>query len=199
MTTKPDRSSRNPSIDVFRELERVYDSATGGRKVAEEEIAKAMARHPASKDRIWHSFGLLTDSPHVTVRPERLFRAHCREILDRVAQDDDTRPGTNAEILTLLHQISVTVPLTIEPYSLFIRLWPSTMPEHQDLVSDIDHREALFGSELDDLEAKARAKLADPDRVLAAINCDGMHDTLRVQCSYATPRQRSTHRRSTTT
>lgn len=64
---------------------------------AESEIAAAIARHPAQGDLLHHGFGLLVPT-HDLMATEFVSRSHYRELLDRLAAGQDTRPGTAAEV-----------------------------------------------------------------------------------------------------
>jgi hypothetical protein len=75
---------------------------------AEQEIAAAQARHPQQAGRIWHSFSLFQPNPGLgRMTSEMVYRSHCREILDRVAAGEDTRPGTAAEGCCALRNMSL--------------------------------------------------------------------------------------------
>jgi hypothetical protein len=75
---------------------------------AEQEIAAAQARHPQQAGRIWHSFSLFQPNPGLgRMTSEMVYRSHCREILDRVAAGEDTRPGTAAEGCCALRNTSL--------------------------------------------------------------------------------------------
>jgi hypothetical protein len=154
---------------------------------AEDEIYAAMRRHPAAADDLFHSFRLLnvneTNNPRLST--EFIYRAHCRELLDRVARGEDTRPGTGVEVCCMLLEISKITPLKSEAVSVLFRLWPKLFPHLGDLVDDQDHREALYGSTIDDNEADSRKQLTVADRVLGEIICRGLHHTVRVTCKYA--------------
>jgi hypothetical protein len=64
---------------------------------AEEEIDRALRRHPAAADAIYHGFTLLMPT-HPRLSRELVYRAHCRELVDRIADGADTRPDTAAEV-----------------------------------------------------------------------------------------------------
>ncbi len=87
-------------------LARVQAEVTGAAAlvdVAEDEIEQAAVRHPQAADDLFHCFRLLV--PAFEARAwgtEFVLRAHCRELLERVAAGQDTRPGTNAECLPRL-------------------------------------------------------------------------------------------------
>jgi len=67
-------------------------------EIAEEEIARAQERWPEKRKEIWDTFKYL--GLGTCTIPEgyadRLYRAHCQEILERVARGEDLRPGTDA-------------------------------------------------------------------------------------------------------
>jgi hypothetical protein len=146
-----------------------------------------MRRHPAAADDLFHSFSLLnvneTDNPRM--KTEFVYRAHCRELLDRVAFGEDTRPGTGVEVCCMLLEISKVTPLKSTAASVLFRLWPTVFPHLGDLVDDQDHREAMYGSTIDDNEAVSRKQLTVPGRRLGAITCRGLHHTVAVTCKYA--------------
>ncbi|WP_370973617.1 hypothetical protein [Amycolatopsis sp. cg9] len=154
---------------------------------AEEEIAAAQARHPQQADRIWHSFSLLQPNPGLErMASEMIYRSHCREILDRVAAGEDTRPGTAAEGCCALRNTSLVAPLTSAGAGLYLRLWNTAgLPDIDDFAEARTHYEALKKRAMDEHEQFLRSKLAMPDRRLGAIDCDGRHHGNEVDCVYA--------------
>src|SRR5260370_14792490 len=96
-------------------LARVQEEVTGAAvraDVAEDEIAQAAAGHPQAADALFHSFRLLLPAFEAKAwHTEFVLRAHCRELLERVASGQDTRPGTNAECLLAVAQVAMEVPL----------------------------------------------------------------------------------------
>ncbi len=122
------------------------------------------ARHPSAADRIWHGFALLQPT-HPLLYNEMLYRAHCAELLDRVARGDDTRPGTAAECCAAMSEVSLQAPLHTSAVGLYIRMWRQVGLPPIDLSGE--HYEALDGSLIDDNEAWLRAKLRQPSRVLS--------------------------------
>lgn len=158
---------------------------------AEEEIEKARARHPQHADRIYHSFLLLR--PNVALKrmeTEFVYRSHCRELLDRVAAGEDTRPGTAAEICCTLLETSLVAPLTSAAVGLYMRMWQAArFPEFREFAEAGRHHEALEKTVIDDHEQIARRKLAIPDRRLGDIDCRGLHHGEQVDCVYTTVEQ----------
>lgn len=170
--------------DVHRELAPAFDMMGW----AEDEIRAARRRHPAHTDTLHHSFALLTPTSD-RMRTEFVYRGHARELLDRVAQGDDTRPGTAAEIVLAFGHASQTAPLNTTGTGLMFRMWQKAFPDTpMDIDDDQEHREKLYGSSIDDAEAEARTKLAVSGRVLGTIECRGWHHGEPVACSYAQPR-----------
>lgn len=127
---------------------------------AEEEIAKARARHPRHADRIYHSFLLLTPT-HQLMRAEFVYRAHCRELLDRVAAGEDTRPGTAAEVCCAISAVSLASPLRSAAAGLYMRMWQAAgFPDFPEFAEAGYHHEALEQSVIDDHEQVTRRRLA---------------------------------------
>lgn len=152
---------------------------------ADDEIYKAMRRHPDAASELFHSFSLLTQT-NQRMSTEFVYRAHCTELLDRVARGQDTRPGTGVEVCCMLLEISKITPLKSEAASVLFRLWPIVFPHLDELVDDQEHREALYGSTIDDNEAYSRKALTVPGRKLGTIDCNGRHHTVSATwCKYA--------------
>lgn len=142
---------------------------------AEEEISKAMARHgeqpPPEGKRgtgpIWNAFRLLR-STHQRLGAERLYRAHCHELLDRVAKGEDTRPATDAEIIVILQEAALAAPLNEGAVCLFFRLALRSIPEMaRALGSEIDMTayESIHGRKADEYEVETRYKGAQDWRI----------------------------------
>lgn len=144
------------------------DSIFDAMEWAEEEIEKAQTRHrEQGRGPIWHSFSLL-ESTHEKLRREALYRAHCREILERVARSEDTRPGTDAEMIVVLHESSLVGPLKSAAACLYFRLISRSMPELARVVTpevDVAAYEKLHGRVADDYEADLRRKLQQDTQV----------------------------------
>jgi hypothetical protein len=173
------------------DLASLYDDATsqlGGYMQqlgwAEDEIQAGMRRHPAAADAIWHSLTLTTPTADL-MRVEIVYRAHVREIVDRVAAGQDTRPGTAVEVAILCCHVSQLAPLTTTAAGLYFRvLRAAGLP----FALDDEHAgayEQLRGDQIDDAEAEARHKLADKTRTLRNVSCKGRHHDTPVDCRYA--------------
>ncbi|WP_367135827.1 hypothetical protein [Saccharothrix sp. HUAS TT1] len=166
--------------DLFKAMGTAFDRI----EWAEDEIQRAMRRNPAEADLLYHSFELLK-ATHDRMDSERVFRAHCRELLQRVVNREDTRPGTAAEVCCIASDASKVTPLNTSAAGLYFRMWQKAFPDLVPAIeSDLPHYEALKGSQIDDLEAESRRKLAVAERVLGEIECGGWHNGDRVQCKY---------------
>ncbi|MEV6276691.1 hypothetical protein [Nocardia sp. NPDC051832] len=152
---------------------------------AEEEIDKTRARHPEHSDRLFHSFSLLA-STHQRMETEFVYRSHCRELLDRVAAGEDTRPGTAAEICCALLQVSQLSPLRSSAVGLYLRMWRvAGFPGWPELAQASANHEALEKSRIDDNERFARNQLKVAERRLSEIICAGLHHSEAVDCLYS--------------
>jgi hypothetical protein len=154
----------------------------------EDEIAKAAEQYPDHADAIYHAFPLLHlrqfgDVPHI----ELTVRSHVRELLDRLAAGEDTRPGTAAEVCMICSQMSlIGAPLTEVAAGLYFRCFAKAFPDIESPGADsLEHYEALHGPEIDELERRTRRNAADPARTLDAVDCDGRHHGEQVDCRYA--------------
>lgn len=154
---------------------------------AEDEIAQAASRHPEQADAIYHSFSLLSGGNAAErMSVEAIYRAHAREILERVAHGQDTRPGTAVEVVIGLLAAAERAPLSHEGFGLCARMWDvADLPDHDGFTGKLEHIEALHASRIDDEEADARRACRDDARKLGRIECDGWHHGQQMPCTYA--------------
>ncbi|OBA59031.1 hypothetical protein A5780_21360, partial [Nocardia sp. 852002-20019_SCH5090214] len=140
---------------------------------AEDEIARAQRRHPRHRNTLYHSFALLTPT-HERMRQEFVYRAHCRELLDRVAAGLSPASGTAAEVALAVMQASQKAPLNTAAFGLYVRMWiHAGFPHLESVTGSHEHYEAIAKSRIDDLEAETRTRLSVADRVLRSIDCPG--------------------------
>jgi hypothetical protein len=152
---------------LFGDMADLIDSVLGRCLWADEEIEAAQARH-GERDRgpLWNSFRLLRPT-HERAWPELVYRAHCRELLDRVAAGIDTRPATDAEKLAVLSAASQTAPLNSGAETLYLRIGTRMLPGIFDGIGDVldvQAYEKVHGSRADEYEAQLARKLAQPWR-----------------------------------
>ncbi|TCC19947.1 hypothetical protein [Kribbella sindirgiensis] len=168
--------------EVFGDLGAALTSAFDQMEWAEEEIKRAERRHPAACDAIWHSFSLLV-STHDLMAHEQVFRAHCRELLNRVAAGEDTRLGTAAELCCTFRDVTLATPVNTTATGLYFRMFRSAFPS-LPLDADLSHYEALRGTQMDEMEADTRRRLAVADRHVEGVECMGKHHGKPVACRF---------------
>jgi len=158
--------------------------------LAEDEIARAIRRHPDDGDALCHSFGLIRPRDiGPGMGSEFIYRSHAAELLDRVAAGADTRPATAAELCLICCEASLRTPLHGPTAGVYFRMWLRAFPDRPITAGLADaqvHYEQLYGVQIDDLERTLREKAADPRRQLGEIECAGKHHGMRVACRYAT-------------
>lgn len=152
---------------------------------AEDEIRMAQRTWPEAGDRLFHAFPLIQPPPHRALRTEPVYRAYARELLCRLARNEDTRPATAIEGCLVLRDLSLRVPLSGPAIGLYLRLWREAgMTELFDRDMNV-HYESLVGSQIDEHERDLRSRAARHDRVFARPRCDGLHHGQRTQCQFA--------------
>jgi len=153
---------------------------------AEEEIDAARARYLPRADLIYHAYALLmpTHDRMARVESEFIYRLHCRELLERVASDGDTRLATAAEICCAMLEVCLDAP-THSAGDLAIRVWQAARHLDLDEVDDPRLREArLPRSDTEERERFIRFKYASPTRLLRDMPCSGRHHGAEVDCIY---------------
>ncbi|SFQ74560.1 hypothetical protein SAMN05421810_11812 [Amycolatopsis arida] len=180
----PKTAENYSPVDILHEVTSLLKGVFQQIDWAEDEIRRAMRRHPSERDLLYHSFPLLV-ATHKLMATEFVYRSHCRELLERLVNDADTRPDTAAEVCCLCRDVSLRAPLRSPAAGLYFRMWAAAFPGKPLDDDSRQHHEALEGSTIDDLEAIARRKLAVKNRKLGEITCDGRHDGDIVQCKYA--------------
>jgi hypothetical protein len=153
------------SLPDINDLGRILESLIDTMTWADAEIDAAQSRHPATADRLWRSFVLLVPT-HPRMHTEMLFRAHCRELLERVARGEDTRSGTSAECCIVLSAVTVRGPLNTTAAGLYARMWRKAGLLPAELSDASEHYEALEAPRIDEQKAWLRRKLRQPWRVL---------------------------------
>jgi len=151
---------------VLGELGSVVSQTFDRMEIAEEEIRAAnvaRGRSPGDKDsRVHRSFRILCPPECMLGKSSEVYRAHARELLGRVATRKDTQPGTLAECLCAVLDMSLKAPLTSSYGAVAEKLWAACgMP----VIDGEGPREAWPG-ESDEIIAALRRKLADPGRTM---------------------------------
>ena len=156
----------------------------------EDEIALAVARHPAAGDDLFHANRIVVPSI-VTAAwdAEFIFRGHVRELLERIAAGQDTRPATAAECCIAMAEVAMAIPLHGAAAGFYLRMWQRAFPGHPDGDPSLAAAyERAHGPGIDRHERYVRRTLAVPGRRLdpARIECDGEHWGEAVTCKYQT-------------
>ena len=126
METKLRETMGNLGIDIG-----AINSIFRAMEIAEEEIDKAQERHPEAAEAIDDAFKMLTISRVFRGRPYELYRAHCAELLDRVATGEDLELATRAEVLVSLADASLEVPLSHTAGALYLDLFTEVFGEEK--------------------------------------------------------------------
>ena len=180
-------STTASAADILGEVTQSLDGIFERMAWAEDEIARAQARHPEHADKLFHSFSLLSGAQgSERMGMEAVYRAHARELLERVAVGEDTRPGTAVEVIIGLLAAATVAPLSHAGFALCARLWIlAGLPDHEEFTDKLQHLEALHADRTDREETDARRACRSDDRKLGAIECEGMHHGETVTCTYA--------------
>lgn len=134
--------------------------------IAEEEIAAAKKRFPGKAAELHASFMLLCPNELARYGSDRLYRAHARELLERVARGQDTTLGTDVECLAALSQASLKAPLSRDPAEAMARVFARVFPG-QDPYLETSEGESYAGA-VDEVLEELRRKIARRDRAAAS-------------------------------
>jgi hypothetical protein len=170
VTVRP--AARLSELDaVFHDVGELINAVLDRCFWAEEEIEAAQLRHgERGRGPLWNSFRLLKLT-HDQAWPELVFRAHCRELLDRVAAGIDTRPATDAEKISVLSSASQVAPLNSGAETLYLRIGSRMLPGIFDGIGDVldmQAYETVHGSQADEYEALLTRKLTQSWRRIGA-------------------------------
>jgi hypothetical protein len=133
--------------------------------LAEDEIDGAKRRDPGNAERIHGAFRYLQPTESLQGKVDDLYRAHCRELIARVAAGSVERelaPGTRAEALATLADLSLAAPLERTAGHLYGRLFGELFPKRAAELEPALHgpRDQYEEEQADELEGWFRRKLA---------------------------------------
>lgn len=140
-------------------VERATKEAFEFMEVAEDEIAAAKERHPLQAPVLHKCF--ITLRPHGDLfrgKGDILYRAHCRELLDRVAEGGDFQEATKAELCAILCELSFNAPLEQNAAALYMRVFRDLFPDKAFADDDYLYQGSWAGA-VEELEGKFRRKL----------------------------------------
>lgn len=93
---------------VFSTIGKVFDLVA----VAEQEIERAIKEHPSKANELRAAFQEHLFPGELARFSDRVYRAHACEVLQRIADGKDPKPGTMAECLVALSLASLKAPLS---------------------------------------------------------------------------------------
>jgi hypothetical protein len=102
--------------------------------IAEQEIAAAQERYPEKADLLWECFAMCKPPDLLDGKADVMYRAHCRELLERVAEGEDVAEPTNAELMAAFSLVSPATPLTDAATFAYVQLFRSVF---DDIPSDL--------------------------------------------------------------
>jgi hypothetical protein len=178
-------------LDLWNQTKAFVEREFGHLTWAGDEITQAQARHPDAADILWHAWPLLgrRDIGTATMAIEFVYRGHVRELLDRLAAGQDTRPATDAEICLVCSEMSLQAPLTHAAAGLYFTCWLRAFPGNpvfDGQADEAEHAARSDGYEMRELERMTRRRATVPARVLPKdLHCDGNHDGTEVACRFA--------------
>jgi hypothetical protein len=157
------------------------DEAFGWVAIADAEVRRAQDRHRGQADLVYHAWPLL-ERPYWLPPIPFVYAGYVRELLDRVAAGQDTRPGTAAEIAVACSLV-LDLKFAHGLAGLYHRVWLAAFPDHLAYEGQAEAAawyERDAGSEIDAHEAELRRRLRQPRRRLPDdITCDGGHGNCR--------------------
>ena len=105
--------------------------------IAEEEITAAILKSPMSAEALNGAFRCLQPSHIFRGLHEKLYRAYCRELLERVIDGTSLDIATKAEVLVALSRTSLRAPLNRNALVLYEKLFAEVFgDEYLNYVMD---------------------------------------------------------------
>lgn len=137
-------------------LGRVLDRCFAQMEWAEDEIKQAQQRHPDAAAKLHDTF-LLIQGTHELMGTEFVYRAHARELLERVYAGEDCRSPTDVEIVCGLSEASLRAPLNTAAITLYMRLFARLFPDKAPFASlDESAYEHVAGDAADHLYSEVK-------------------------------------------
>ena len=147
------------------------DSIFNQMSVAEEEIQKGQWRWPKNRDMVWGVFSALMTTDPIREFPERLYRAHCAELIDRVGalgpvaknKRIDLSLATDAELCGACSTASMKGSLSQEAQLTYVNAFERIFGEE---TLDMWAPQETWPGQAEEVEHKFKKKLAQEWRVL---------------------------------
>lgn len=109
----------------------------GRMEIAEAIIADGKAEWPEHAEAIDRLFEFSCPSPPLSGASEKLYRAHVTELVLRVVNGDDLRPGTDAEVCAVLSANSLHHPPSQDWAAAYGLVFGRVFPEHKNLADGL--------------------------------------------------------------
>ena len=91
--------------------------------ICEETIAWAQFKYPDKEHWLFSCFTTLYPFTTPACETMELYKAHCIEVLERVANNNPVQDATKAEVITILNEASIKAPLLQDPCTLYYNLF----------------------------------------------------------------------------
>lgn len=125
-------------------------------EVAEEEITRAIEKHPDKAKELRAAFSEHLFPGELAKFSDRIYRSHACEVLQRIIDGEDPKPGTTAECLVALSLASLKAPLSSGHLAAMEAAFAYVFPERD--ASENIGREAWQG-ETKEILTELRAKI----------------------------------------
>lgn len=125
-------------------------------EIAEELISTYKKQYPDKKEKIHNAFTYMRPSKYLQNVPAKVYRIHAREILDRIVEGKDLKPGSDAELLTAFSEISLKIPMHAEPATAYIRLAKKHFPG----VVDLEYEYESYPGSIEETYQELRQKMS---------------------------------------
>ncbi len=152
---------------VFGNMSNTIEATFVTMRIAEEVIAEAVC----TKEQGSAAFGVMCPTAPLRRKSAAVYRQHAIELMERVVNGQDTRPGTKVEVLCMMMDLALKAPLNAEGAALADHLFRELFPDVPGMGDPL--REFYDGQVRNDLEV-ARLKLMLSERIgkVHAPTCD---------------------------
>ena len=135
--------------------------------IADEEIEFAKMQHPNQRALLHQCFLLLQPSGilnSVVGLAERIYRAHCRQLLERVVTGEKLEQPTDAEIMIIVMQGSLVGPLRNDYAYAYFKLFRQHFPDALPEIDEYKPQESWQGAG-DEIIERMRKKSVERNKV----------------------------------
>jgi len=120
--------------EVIQDPWSVISSVFEKMKIAEEEISSAKQKHPEEAESLRDAFGILCPPLLLQSLNIKLYRAHARELLERIVKDHDLELLTHAELCVHLSRFSLEVPPSSDVACLYNECFAAVFPKEYSAI-----------------------------------------------------------------